>query len=79
MTRRDAFHEFVAVGPSGERMVANIAGPVCESGDTFALGARITSPRLAVRVIVLRLSIGRARGAVPRSLPPSSVQPRKRR
>ena len=32
----DAWHDFVAVRPSGERFVANIAGPVCESGDTFA-------------------------------------------
>ena len=35
----DAWHDFVAVRePAGERMVANIAGPVCESGDTFAMG-----------------------------------------
>ena len=27
--------------PSGERMVANIAGPVCESGDVFATGRDI--------------------------------------
>ena len=33
----DAFHDFIAVQPSGERMTANIAGPVCESGDTFAM------------------------------------------
>jgi diaminopimelate decarboxylase len=32
----DAWHDFVAVKPTGERFVANIAGPVCESGDTFA-------------------------------------------
>ncbi len=32
----DAWHDFVAVRPSGARMTANIAGPVCESGDTFA-------------------------------------------
>ncbi len=32
----DAFHDFVAVEATGERMSANIAGPVCESGDTFA-------------------------------------------
>ncbi|HMT44453.1 MAG TPA: diaminopimelate decarboxylase, partial [Chakrabartia sp.] len=32
----DAWHDFEAVVPTGERMVANIAGPVCESGDTFA-------------------------------------------
>ncbi|MFA5962642.1 MAG: diaminopimelate decarboxylase [Sphingomonas sp.] len=33
----DAWHDFVAVRPTGARMVANIAGPVCESGDTFAM------------------------------------------
>ena len=32
----DAWHDFVAVRPSGERMVANIVGPICESSDTFA-------------------------------------------
>jgi len=32
----DAWHDFVAVSPSGQRMTSNIAGPVCESGDTFA-------------------------------------------
>lgn len=32
----DAWHDFVAVRPSGERMTANVAGPVCETGDTFA-------------------------------------------
>ncbi len=37
----DAWHDFVAVHPSGERMIANIAGPVCESGDTFAMGRDI--------------------------------------
>lgn len=37
----DAWHDFEAVSPSGERMVANIAGPVCESGDTFAMARDI--------------------------------------
>lgn len=37
----DAYHDFVAVRPSGERIVANIAGPVCESGDTFAKAREI--------------------------------------
>lgn len=32
----DAYHDFVAVKPSGERMTGNIVGPVCETGDTFA-------------------------------------------
>ncbi|MEZ5710810.1 MAG: diaminopimelate decarboxylase [Blastomonas sp.] len=37
----DAWHDFEAVRPNGERMVANIAGPVCESGDTFAMARDI--------------------------------------
>ena len=32
----DAWHDFCAVRPTGERFTANIAGPVCETGDTFA-------------------------------------------
>jgi len=39
----DAWHDFVAVAPRGTRMTANIAGPVCESGDTFAMGRDIDS------------------------------------
>jgi diaminopimelate decarboxylase len=37
----DAWHDFAAVHPTGERMTANIAGPVCETGDTFAMGREI--------------------------------------
>jgi diaminopimelate decarboxylase len=37
----DAWHDFAAVAPTGDRMTANIAGPVCESGDTFAMGREI--------------------------------------
>ncbi|MBT2188707.1 diaminopimelate decarboxylase [Sphingobium nicotianae] len=37
----DAWHDFEAVAPTGERMIANIAGPVCESGDTFAMARDI--------------------------------------
>lgn len=32
-----AHHEFEAVAPSGERMTAHIVGPICETGDTFAM------------------------------------------
>ena len=32
----DAYHDFVAVQPTGEKMTASIVGPVCETGDTFA-------------------------------------------
>ena len=31
-----AWHDFEAVVPTGERMLANIVGPICETGDTFA-------------------------------------------
>lgn len=37
----DAWHDFEAVRPTGERMIANVAGPVCETGDTFAMGRDI--------------------------------------
>lgn len=37
----DAWHDFEAVAPTGEKMVANIAGPVCETGDTFAMNRSI--------------------------------------
>jgi diaminopimelate decarboxylase len=32
----DAWHDFAAVRPNGDRMIANIVGPICESSDTFA-------------------------------------------
>ncbi|MDF2387350.1 diaminopimelate decarboxylase [Nostoc ellipsosporum NOK] len=31
----DAWHGFASVTPNGETMVANVAGPVCESSDVF--------------------------------------------
>jgi diaminopimelate decarboxylase len=34
----DAWHDIRAVRPSGAGFVANVVGPVCESGDTFAMG-----------------------------------------
>ena len=33
----DAYHHIKAVRPTGETMTVNVVGPVCESGDTFAL------------------------------------------
>ena len=53
----DAYHEFLAVAPTGERMTANIAGPVCESGDTFAKNREID------RVVSGDLCIFRTAGA----------------
>jgi diaminopimelate decarboxylase len=32
----DGWHQIDAVRPTGSRWVANVVGPVCESGDTFA-------------------------------------------
>jgi diaminopimelate decarboxylase len=37
----DAWHDFEAVAPNGERFTANLVGPVCETGDTFAMGREI--------------------------------------
>lgn len=37
----DAWHDFLAVEPSGARMTAHIVGPICESSDTFAMGREI--------------------------------------
>jgi diaminopimelate decarboxylase len=34
----DAWHDIRAVKPSGDRAAANVVGPVCETGDTFAMG-----------------------------------------
>jgi diaminopimelate decarboxylase len=34
----DAWHAIDAVVPGGGRMTANVVGPVCETGDTFATG-----------------------------------------
>src|SRR3546814_5448194 len=47
----DAYHDFVAVEPTGEKMTASIVGPVCETGDTFARDRtidRVESGDLAV-------------------------------
>ncbi len=37
----DAWHDFEAVEPNGQKMTANIVGPICETGDTFAMGREI--------------------------------------
>jgi diaminopimelate decarboxylase len=36
-----SWHDFEAVRPSNKRMTANIVGPICETGDTFAMGRDI--------------------------------------
>jgi diaminopimelate decarboxylase len=35
-TLYDAWHAIEAVAPSGEKMVADVVGPLCETGDSFA-------------------------------------------
>jgi diaminopimelate decarboxylase len=37
----DAWHRIEAVRPTGARRVANVVGPVCETGDTFATSRQI--------------------------------------
>ncbi|WP_230480877.1 diaminopimelate decarboxylase [Sphingomonas sp. Leaf21] len=37
----NALHRFAAVAPRGGTMIANIAGPVCETGDLFGLAQSI--------------------------------------
>ncbi len=53
----DAWHDFVAVQPSGDKMTASVVGPVCESGDTFA------RDRVIDRVVSGDLAIFRTAGA----------------
>jgi diaminopimelate decarboxylase len=36
-----AWHDFEAVVPTGERALAHIVGPICETGDTFAMDREI--------------------------------------
>lgn len=46
-----AYHDFAAVEPTGDGMTANIVGPICETGDTFAMGRdcdRLVTGDLAV-------------------------------
>ena len=46
-----AYHDFTAVEPNGQQMTANIVGPICETGDTFAMGRdcdQLRSGELAV-------------------------------
>ena len=39
----DAYHHFEGVTASNSRMTGNIVGPVCETGDTFAMGREFES------------------------------------
>ncbi|MDY7098554.1 MAG: diaminopimelate decarboxylase [Pseudomonadota bacterium] len=48
-----AYHDFAAVQPRGADMTANIVGPICETGDTFAMG-RLTDKLEAGDLAVFR-------------------------
>ena len=37
----DAWHRIEAVRPTGRQSTANVVGPVCETGDTFATGRQM--------------------------------------
>jgi diaminopimelate decarboxylase len=47
-TLYDAWHGIEAVRPRGERVQADVVGPVCETGDTFASGATWTGSKPAI-------------------------------
>jgi diaminopimelate decarboxylase len=49
----DAYHRIEAVRPRGNSMTANVVGPVCESGDTFAM-ARAMGEVAAGDLVVFR-------------------------
>jgi diaminopimelate decarboxylase len=53
----EAWHGIDAVSPKEERMVADVVGPICETGDTFA------TSRLVERVAAGELMIIRTAGA----------------
>ena len=39
----DAYHRIEAVAPRGDATIANVVGPVCETGDTFAMARPMDS------------------------------------
>ena len=41
----DAYHHVEAVRPTGKRMIAHVVGPVCESGDTFAMAREMDAAK----------------------------------
>ena len=52
----DAHHEIDPVSPTGELMTANVVGPVCETGDTFATGR--TMGRIAAADLIVFRTAG---------------------
>jgi diaminopimelate decarboxylase len=51
-TLYDAWHGIDAVQPRGERIRADIVGPVCETGDTFAVGREVDRVEAGDLIIV---------------------------
>ena len=47
----DAWHRIEAVHPSGTQRTANVVGPVCETGDTFATGRQMDEVRAGDLVV----------------------------
>jgi diaminopimelate decarboxylase len=47
----DAWHAIDAVAPSGETMVANVVGPICESGDTFATARHMDKVKAGALIV----------------------------
>lgn len=48
-----AFHDIQALSPNGAEMVADIVGPACESGDTFARARRLAAVGAGDRVAIM--------------------------
>ncbi len=48
----DAWHQIEAVAPSGKSMVADIVGPVCETGDIFARARDIDAVKAGDLMII---------------------------
>jgi diaminopimelate decarboxylase len=48
----NAYHAISAVRPDGGRVVADVVGPVCESGDFFALGREVDDVKPGALLVV---------------------------
>jgi diaminopimelate decarboxylase len=48
----DAWHDIGAVSPNGEEMIADVVGPVCESGDVFAVARPIDRVEAGELVVI---------------------------
>ena len=52
-TLYDAWHKIEAVTPGGQQMIADVVGPICETGDTFAT-ARVIDRVAGGDLVVIR-------------------------